>query len=124
MKITSFCPMIITPDAEGTIKAYESLGFNVAHIKENAGMAGDGTDSSILKNERGDRIIIASASVLPQAVTMVHINVDNYREAVEHFEKLGYKIMKQADSTENTTSVACAMVAPDGHMIQVSEHIK
>lgn len=123
MKITSFCPMIISTNAEETVEAYKSIGFEVRHTKEKAGIEGQDNTSTILKNENGDRIIVTSSSNIPKSFTMVHINVDNFDEAVEHFEKLGYKMVGKAGS-DNTSAIATAMVAPDGHMIQISEHLK
>ena len=34
MKITSFNPLIVTKDAESTVKLFEELGFEKRHTKE------------------------------------------------------------------------------------------
>ena len=37
MQITSFYPMIVTSDVEGTVKKFEELGFEIRHRNESDG---------------------------------------------------------------------------------------
>ena len=89
MKITSFNPLIITPKAEDIIAVFEELGFEKRHTTE--------SDTEIaayssvrMKNADGFHVDITENARVPQTMTGIRMNVDNFDEAYEYLKFSGF----------------------------------
>ena len=124
MKITTFNPMITTPDAEPMVKLFEEFGFEVRHTKEGIS-ANDATDFR-MKNADGFAIDIVQGKE-PKSYFFIRINVDNLDEAMEIFKAHGFRFARH-DAVNNTVETGSSkfniLVSPTGTIFAVSEHIK
>ena len=88
MKITGFCPLIVTKDAASAMKVFEELGFERRHTKTDIE---DGNNTAFaMKDANGNRINIASSETIPQDLMAVNINVDNFQEAYDFLLSHGF----------------------------------
>ena len=82
MKITGFNPIIITKNQDAIVKMFEGLGFEKSHQPE--GTAASGFDFTVvrMKDANGFHVDVAlSAGPIPQDITAIRINVDDFSEA-------------------------------------------
>ena len=121
MKITGFRPLIVTSKSEDTIALFEALGFERRHKK--TGINGD-VDAVVMKDENGFRLNIVQADQMPQDLTSIAMNVDNFEEAYDFLTARGFKNAQGDKVTDTGTSKATMMVSPSGFSISLSEHIK
>ena len=121
MKITGFRPIIVTKDAEAVKAIFEELGFERRHTK--TGIEGDIT-AFAMKDENGNRLNIAGAEEIPQDLTGIAINVDNFQEAYDFFIAHGFVNPRGDKVTDTTSSKATMLFAPSGFAVSISEHIK
>ena len=117
MKITTFNPLILSKDAEEAVKLFEELGFEKRHNKK-----GDDFSSNRMKDANGFHVDIVKAAV-PQDMTSIRMNVDNFEEAYKIFSAYGFKGTEN-DARNTGTSKSMMMVSPSGFSITVTEHIK
>ena len=117
MKITSFNPLIITKDAENSMALFEELGFEKRHNK-----TGEDFSSNRMKDANGFHVDIVNAAV-PQDMTSIRMNVDNYDEVYELLTSRGFK-STEAEARNTGTSRSSMMISPSGFTITVVEHIK
>ncbi len=120
MKITAFNPLILTKDAEATVKLMEELGFERQHTK--SGINGHVT-SYDLKDANGFRVDVAQTEALPQDMTAIRINVRDFDEAYEFLTARGFKNAQGDKVTDTGSSKATLMVSPSGFAINLVEHI-
>jgi hypothetical protein len=121
MKITGFRPLIVTSKSEDAIAVFEALGFECRHKKTGIN---DNVDAVAMKDENGFRINIAQADQMPQDLTSIAMNVDNFEEAYEFLTARGFKNAQGDRITDTGSSKATMMVSPSGFTISLSEHIK
>ena len=122
MKITGFCPLIVTKDAEAAVKVFESLGFERRHTKTDIE---DGKNTAFaLKDANGNRINIASSETIPQDLTAVNINVDNFQEAYDFLISKGFINPRGDKVTDTSSSRATLLFAPSGFAVNIAEHLK
>lgn len=122
MKITGFCPIIVTRDQEAVVKVFEDLGFERRHLKTDIE---DGNNENIsMKDANGNRINIASSKVLPRDLTAVNINVDDFDEAYELLLSKGFVNSRGDKVTETESSKSTMLFAPSGFGITLTQHIK
>lgn len=122
MKITGFCPLIVTKDPEAVMKVFEDLGFERRHTK--AGIEGGQNTNYNMKDANGNRINIASSEHVPQDLTSMSINVDNFREAYDFFIAHGFVNPRgEGRVTDTPSSTATMLFAPSGFPITISQHI-
>lgn len=119
MIITSFYPAIASTNPAKTIKVYESIGFEVRHEKMDDGM---NSLVTIMKNENGDRVAVVCSDKIPTPCTLVHINVDYFEEAIDHFSSLGFEMIAESNK-EGSSSLDAVMKGPDGEYIHVCQHV-
>ena len=62
MKISSICPLIVSPKADELIKIFEELGFEAAHVKSD--IEGGQNINTDMKDANGNRIDITSTEIL------------------------------------------------------------
>ena len=125
MKITSFNPLIITKDAENVIKLFEDLGFERRHKKTGIN---DEDITSVRMRYTGEdgkvfHVDVTSAPI-PQDITSIRMNVDNFDEAYEMFKAKGFVNAQGDKITDTGSSRSTMMVSPSGFSITVAQHIK
>lgn len=120
MKITGFCPIIITRDPESAVKLFEDLGFEKRHTKTDIE---DGANTNYaMKDANGNRINIASSETVPRDMSAVTINVDDFREAYDFLIAHGFVDPRGDKITETGSSTATMLFSPSGFPIHISEH--
>ena len=122
MKITGFCPLIITKDPENVMKVFEALGFERRHTK--TGIEGGENTNYSMKDASGNRINIASSETIPQDLTAININVDNFEEAYDFLLAHGFVNPRGDKVTDTSSSKATLLFSPSGFAVNISEHIK
>ena len=124
MKITTFNPLIVTKDAEGVIKLYEELGFERRHtitVQSN----GKDITSVRMKDANGFYVDVSQVDGLPQDMTLIRMNVDNFDEAYKFLSDRGFRNSKADDKTVDTASNKSAMmISPSGFAFDLCQHIK
>jgi hypothetical protein len=109
--------MIITNDAEKNVALFEELGFEKRHNK-----TGEDFSSNRMKDANGFHIDVVKAEV-PQDMTSIRMNVDNFNEAYELLTAKGF-ISTEAEARNTGSSKSAMMISPSGFTITVAEHIK
>lgn len=122
MKITGFCPLIVTKDPEAVMKIFEDLGFEKKHTKTDI-EGGDNTNYA-MKDANGNRINIASSETIPQDITSMSINADNFQEAYDFLIAHGFVNPRGDKVTDTSSSRSTMLIAPSGFPVTISEHIK
>lgn len=122
MKISSICPLIVSPKADELIKIFEELGFEAAHVKSD--IEGGQNINTDMKDANGNRIDIASTEHLEKDLTSIKINVDNLEEALEFFKSKGFINTRGEKITETSSSKDTFLISPSGLGITLSEHLK
>lgn len=124
MKITGFCPLIVTKDAEAVVKVFEALGFEQRHHGNAVNSDGREVVGTRMKDSNGFYVDIAENEAVPQDLTLIRINVDNFDEAYAFLLSKGF-INPKGDRTVDTKSNKNAMLtAPSGFAIHLVHHIK
>jgi len=124
MKITSFNPLIITKDAESVIALFEELGFERRHKKTGINENVESVRMR-LENEDGKIFHVDVASVpVPQDMTSIRMNVDDFDEAYKMLEDKGFKNAQGDRVTDTGSSRSTLMVSPSGFSISITKHIK
>ena len=122
MKITGFCPLIVTKDPEGVMKVFEALGFERRHTKKDIE---DGANINYsMKDANGNRINIASSETIERDLTSISMNVDNFQEAYDFLLGKGFVNPRGDKVTDTSSSKSTMLFAPSGFPITVSEHLK
>ena len=123
MKITSFNPLIVTKDGESVIKLFEELGFAKRHsLEANTGTA-DFT-SVRMKNAEGFYVDVAGIPNIPQDMTLIRMNVENFAEAYEFLSARGFTNPRGGQTVDTKTNKSCMMRSPTGFAFDLCEHIK
>ena len=125
MKITGFNPLIVTKNAEPIIKVYEQLGFEVHHnLKASTGTKG--IKSIRMKDSNGFYVDISEIEnfSLPQDLSLIRMNVDDFEEAYNFLKSKGF-VNPNGDNTVDTKTNKSAMLrSPSGFAFDLCQHIK
>ena len=122
MKITAFNPLILTNDAASATEFFEALGFERRHTK--TGINDKDITAYDMKDSNGFRVNVTQVDHMPQDMTVIRMNVDNFEEAYEKLQSLGFKNAQGDKITDTGSSKATLMVSPSGFGISLSQHIK
>lgn len=122
MKITGFCPIIVTKDQESAVKTFEALGFERRHKKTD--IEGGANVGIAMKDANGNRISIASTTKDRADITAIQINVDNFQEAYDFFIGKGFIDPRGDKTTVTSSDQATMLIAPTGFPVVISEHFK
>lgn len=122
MKITGFCPLIVTNNQESLVDVFEALGFERRHFKTD--IEGGNNENISMKDENGNRINIASSKVVPRDLTTININVDDFDEAYDLLISKGFVNTRGDKVTETDSARSTLLVAPSGFGITLTQHIK
>ena len=122
MKITSFQPMIVSPNADALIELFEALGFEKRHTKTD--IEGGQNTNVTMKHPDGFRVDVASTENLPRDLTAIRMNVDDFDEAYEFLTSKGFINTRGDKVTETSSSKDTFMMSPSGFGITLCQHIK
>ena len=123
MKITTFNPQIITKDAEAVAKLFEELGFKKRHNPKGIGEL-DVTGIR-MKDSGGFYLDISQPDLqMPQDLTTIRMNVDNFAEAYELLTAHGFKNFYGDQTVGTRSSESAIMISPSGFVINLVQHIK
>ena len=123
MKITSFNPLIITRNADAAIKLFEALGFERRHKKTGIGEEKNVTSVS-MKDANGFHVDVTQVDNLPQDISTIRMNVDDFDEAYKFLTDHGFTNAQGEKVTDTGSSHATMMVSPSGFSISLVKHIK
>lgn len=123
MKITGFNPMIISPKAEDVKQVFADLGFEKTHAPVTQTEAGE-VECVRMKDANGNHVDVASLDYIPQDMTYIRMNVDNFAEAYELLTAHGFKNTRGDGTIDTKSAKAATMVSPSGFTISLIEHIK
>jgi hypothetical protein len=122
MKITGFRPLILTKDQENVVALFEALGFEKRHTKTD--VEGGANVTIAMKDANGNRVSISKEDTMPQDMTGIAINVDNFQEAYDFFTGKGFIDPRGGDVTNTSSSKATMLLAPSGFAVVIAEHLK
>ena len=123
MKITTFNPLIITKDAAPITKLFGELGFEVRHNPSGFGELNVGAIR--MKDENGFYLDISKPEIqLPQDVTVIRMNVDDFDEAYKLLTERGFKNYYGDRTMGTETANSTLMISPSGFAIMLIQHIK
>ncbi len=120
MKISSFNPLILTKEADSTIKLMEDLGFEKRHT--NSDIDGKDITNVTMKDPKGFHVDVTSVDV-PQDMIIIRMNVDNFEEAYDFLISKGFT-NKSGNIVESKSSKSVMMVSPSGFAFDLCHHIK
>ena len=124
MKITSFDPIIVSPDAESVIRFFEALGFEKKHAPTND-FGGGNVTSVRLKNADGYHVdVVAKEKGEDRDQMLIRMNVDDFDAAYEILTAHGYKNIGLNQTYETSSSKSASMESPSGFRIAIVQHIK
>jgi len=122
MKITGFCPIIVTKDQESAVNTFEALGFEKRHTKTD--VEGGRITGIAMKDANGNRITISSTTKDRPDITAIQINVDNFQEAYDFFIGKGFIDPRGDKTTVTSSDEATMLIAPSGFPVVISEHFR
>ena len=125
MKITSFNPLIVTKDSAPIVKLFEELGFERRHdLKASTGEKG--IDSIRMKDANGFYVDISEVENfgLPQDLTLIRMNVDDFDEAYNELKEKGFVNPKGDHTVDTETNKSAMLRSPSGFAFDLCQHIK
>lgn len=123
MKITTFNPQIITKDAESIISIFEALGFEKHHNPHGIGELK--VEGIRMKDANGFYLDISVPDTnLPQDVTAIRMNVDDFDEAYKLLTEHGFINYYGDKIIETKSSRSAMMFSPSGFAINLIQHIR
>ena len=122
MKITSFNPLIVSQHSEEIIQLFEALGFERRHMKTDIE---GGENTAVRMRDPSDfHVDVASSNHVPQDLTSIRINVDDFDEACAFFMSRGFINPRGDKVTETSSSMDTYLIAPSGFAVTLCHHIK
>jgi hypothetical protein len=115
--------MILSKNADEIIKLFEDLGFEKKHtptVETGKGMV----TSTRMKNADGFHIDIADVKTVPQDMTIIRMNVDNFDEAYDMLEEKGFTHPGGSKAVETASNKSAMMTSPSGFAFDLCQHIK
>ena len=123
MKITTFNPQIITQNAEPIVQLFHELGFEKHHNPKGIGELN--VEGIRMKDANGFYLDISTPDVqLPQDVTVIRMNVDDFDEAYQLLISRGFKSVYGRQNVTTKTSRSAMMLSPSGFAINLIQHTK
>jgi len=121
MKITSFNPLIVTPEPEKLAQLFEELGFERKHNTKNAGKDEMNICDIRMSDPNGFHVDIASTANTKQDLTIIRMNVDDFDEAYDFLISKGFT-NPTGTLVENSYSKSTLMKAPSGFGFDLCHH--
>ena len=123
MKITTFNPQIITKDAESVVQLFQELGFEKRHNPKDIGELK--VEGIRMKDANGFYLDISTPDAqLPQDVTVIRMNVDDFDEAYQLLTGHGFKNFYGDKTVDMPGSRSALMISSSGFAINLIQHIK
>jgi hypothetical protein len=123
MKITTFNPLVVTPNADEAIALFEALGFERQHnIEANTGTTD--FNSVRMKDANGFYVDIANIPNIPKDMTLIRMNVDDFDEAYEFLAEHGFENPRGGQTVDTKSNKSCMMKSPSGFAFDLCQHIK
>jgi hypothetical protein len=122
MKITNFSPIIVSKDSDAIIKLFEDMGFEKRHTKTD--IEGGQNTNVRMKDADGHAVDVSSSKNVPQDLTAIRVNVDNFDEAYQFLTDHGFRNSRGDKVTKTSSSEDTYMISPSGFAIVLSQHIK
>ena len=123
MKITTFNPLIVSKNADEIIALFEDLGFERRHnIEANTGTTD--FNSVRMKDSNDFYVDIATVPNVPQDMTLIRMNVDNFDEAYEFLTERGFENSRGGQTVDTSSNKSCMMKSPSGFAFDLCQHIK
>ena len=125
LKITTFNPLICTRHADEIVKIFEELGFETTHVKEK--LNDEDITEFRMKDVNGFHIDVSSAGnrlPMPNDLTVLRINVDDFDEAMRFFTNKGFFNPLGDRTIDGGSSKDAILLAPSGFGIRLIQHIK
>ena len=123
MKITTFNPLIVTRDAESIIALFEALGFEKRHnIHANTGTTD--FNSVRMRDANGFYVDVANVPNVPQDMTLIRMNVDDFDEAYEFLTARGFTNPRGGQTVDTKSNKSCMMKSPSGFAFDLCQHIR
>ena len=123
MKITTFNPQIITKNAESLVSLFQELGFEVRHNPE--GIGDLNVEGIRMKDANGFYLDISQPDMdLPQDVTAIRMNVDDFDEAYGMLTEQGFRNFYGDRIVETGSARSAIMIAPSGFAVNLVQHLK
>lgn len=123
MNITSFNPLIVTPDAESAISLFEALGFEKRHTTTVKVSDESEVTNVVMRDANGFSIDIAQSPNTPRDFTLIRMNVSDFDEAYEALLAKGFKHLS-GNIVEGATNKSAMLVSPSGFGFDLCQHIK
>ena len=123
MKITAFNPLIVTRDAESAARLFEELGFERRHHGHAVNSDGREVGGIRMKDANGFYVDVAQNDAVPQDMTLIRINVDDFDEAYAFLLSKGF-VNPKGDTVDTKSNKNAMLVAPSGFAIHLCHHIK
>ena len=77
-----------------------------------------------MRDANGFYVDVASAERVPQDLTSIRINVDDFDEAYDFFMARGFKNVREDRFIETSSSRDTYLISPSGFAITLIQHIK
>jgi hypothetical protein len=122
MKITGFNPLIVTKDAESAAALFEALGFEQRH--HGRAVNTEGRTSRIRMKDRTLLCGCVADDTVPQDLTLIRINVDDFDESYAFLLSKGFSNPKGDRTVDTKSNRNAVLVAPSGFAIHLCHHIK
>ncbi len=124
MMITGFNPVIASNKAEEIVKLFEALSFEKAHNPVVTSEIGTASVTR-MRHPNGHHVDVVSPDrAIPQDITRIRINVDDFDEAYKLLTDHGFEIAMVDNIVDIGFAKAAIMVSPSGLMINLVQHIK
>lgn len=125
MKITTFNPMIVTNHLEEITGLFEALGFETRHAPSGTAASGNEYTDCRMKDANGFYVDVSAISApLPQDITSIRMNVDDFDAAYQLLTDHGFKTANGRPATETDSSKGLLMLSPSGFGITLVKHIR
>ena len=115
--------MILSPKADDVMQVFSALGFEKSHAPVTETETGE-VKCVRMKDANGNHVDVAGLDYIPQDMTYIRMNVDNFAEAYAILLAHGFKNTRGDGTVETGSARAATMVSPSGFTISLVEHIK
>ena len=123
MKITTFDPIIVTPDFDNVVSLFEALGFEKKHAPVTDTGKQD-VRSFRMKHPEGYHVDVADSPDAERDLTYIRMNVDNFDEAYDIFMAHGFTNPRGDGTIDSKSSKAASLFSPSGFRMALVQHIK
>ncbi len=114
----------MTKDAESAAALFEALGFEQRHHGRAVNTEGRDVGGIRMKDANGFYVDVSQNDTVPQDLTLIRINVDDFDEAYAFLLSKGFSNPKGDRTVDTKSNRNAVLVAPSGFAIHLCHHIK